>query len=358
RPSEEQLAEHFKDDYDFCAQIQEEAIQNATARQRQRLVNQTAEQLSRVALGAHLNAGLALVGYVVDMRGGAKGSVSSTMFGGGPEYAEMIRRFRGNFTAGMNDITTLLRSCELRLRGLTDDTETPPDPTDDAESPEMKAWLKEVAADKAAHPPGYFAYRNYIHRLGRNLSDEALRLLYEILRWDLGMMYIIANHRLTSKSNTMTPSQFPAEKLLDIAYQLGFVIAGWIEELANNIPAKGVSRKPSGHGTWAPKVHEMVEKRKKFERESNRLGLEGVEAHRYLLKNGVVVLVPLPRNAVMGPLKLLAGSPLVQSPPETLAPNKPPRVYGYKRWKDSNMYKQDVQNGTDSRIKWQSFWHE
>ena len=42
------------------------------------------------------------------------------------------------------------------------------------------------------------------------------------------MMYIIANHRLTSKSNTMTPSQFPAEKLLDIAYQLGFVIAGWI----------------------------------------------------------------------------------------------------------------------------------
>ena len=104
------------------------------------------------------------------------------------------------------------------------------------------------------------------------------------------MMYIIANHRLTSKSNTMTPSQFPAEKLLDIAYQLGFVIAGWIEELANNIPAKGVSRKPSGHGTWAPKVHEMVEKRKKFERESNRLGLEGIEAHRYLLKNGVVVL--------------------------------------------------------------------
>ena len=72
------------------------------------------------------------------------------------------------------------------MRGLTDDTETPPDPTDDAESPEMKAWLKEVAADKAAHPPGYFAYRNYIHRLGKNLSDEALRLLYEILRWDLG----------------------------------------------------------------------------------------------------------------------------------------------------------------------------
>ena len=169
-------------------------------------------------------------------------------------------------------------------------------------------------------------------------------------------MYTFARSRLSSKSNKTTPSQFPAEKLLDIAYQLGFVIAGWIEELANNIPAKGVSRKPSGHGTWAPKVHEMVEKRKKFERESNRLGLEGVEAHRYLLKNGVVVLVPLPRNAVKGPLKLLASSPLVQSPPETLAPNKPPRVYAYKRWKDSNMYKQDVQNGTDSRIKWQPFW--
>ena len=108
-PSDEQLAEHFRDDFDFCAQMQEDEIQNATARQRQRLVNATAEQLSRVALNAHINNGLALVGYVVDLRGGAKGSVSSVMFGGGGAFAEMLRRFKGNFTTGMNDITTLLR---------------------------------------------------------------------------------------------------------------------------------------------------------------------------------------------------------------------------------------------------------
>ncbi|KAI5821509.1 hypothetical protein K523DRAFT_384551, partial [Schizophyllum commune Tattone D] len=239
-PTEEQLVELFKDDWDFCADLQEQLIENATARQRQRLVNQTAEQLSRLALGAYLNSGLAMVGYVVDLRGGAKGAVNSSMFGGGPEYAEMLRRYKGNFTAGMNDVTTLLRSCDLRLRGLADDTEISPlasantaaaalPPTTDEDSPELQAWLKEVAADQALHPPGYFPFRNYFHRLLRNLSDESLRLLYEILRWDLGAMYTFARLRLTSKSNLTTPSQFPAEKLLDIAYQLGFVIANWID---------------------------------------------------------------------------------------------------------------------------------
>ncbi|KAL1754406.1 hypothetical protein FB107DRAFT_275853, partial [Schizophyllum commune] len=358
-PTEEQLIELFKDDWDFCADLQEQLIENATARQRQRL-------LSRLALGAYLNSGLAMVGYVVDLRGGAKGAVNSSMFGGGPEYAEMLRRYKGNFTAGMNDVTTLLRSCDLRLRGLADDTEISPlasantaapalPPTTDEDSPELQAWLKEVAADQALHPPGYFPFRNYFHRLLRNMSDESLRLLYEILRWDLGAMYTFARLRLTSKSNLTTPSQFPAKKLLDIAYQLGFVIANWIDELANNIPEKDYERKPRGR-TWAPKLHEMIEKRKKYEREANRRGLEGIEAHRFLLNQGVIVLVPLPRNAVVGPLEHLAGTPLVQSPPVTQ--HKPPRVYGYKHWADSSMYRQDRRNGTDSRIRWQSFWDD
>ena len=84
-------------------------IQNATARQRQRLVNQSAQQLSRVALGAHMGLGLAIVGYVVDLRSGAKGAVNSAMFGGGASFGELLRRYKGNFIAGMNDVTTLLR---------------------------------------------------------------------------------------------------------------------------------------------------------------------------------------------------------------------------------------------------------
>ena len=108
-PTEEALAKHFKTEYDFCMNIQEEMVQNATARQRQREVNAAAEQLSRIALGAHVNSGLAIVGYVVDLRSGAKGAVNSTMFGGGPTFAELLRRFSGNFTTGLNDITTMLR---------------------------------------------------------------------------------------------------------------------------------------------------------------------------------------------------------------------------------------------------------
>ncbi|KAL1725223.1 hypothetical protein EV714DRAFT_240146 [Schizophyllum commune] len=175
------------------------------------------------------------------------------------------------------------------------------------------------------------------------------------IRIFLGTDLTFARLHLTSKSNLTTPSQFPAEKLLDIAYQLGFVIANWIDELANNIPEKDYERKPRGR-TWAPKLHEMIEKRKKYEREANRRGLEGIEAHPFLLNQGVIVLVPLPRNAVVGPLEHLAGTPLVQSPPVTQ--HKPPRVCGYKRWVDSGMYRQDRRNGTDSRIRWQSFWND
>ena len=54
---------------------------------------------------------------------------------------------------------------------------------------------------------------------------------------------------------------------------------------------------------------------------------------RHLLDHGAVVLMPLPRNAVMGPLRELSMTPLVQSNPITQ--HQPPRVYGYLRWKDS-----------------------
>lgn len=67
-PTEEELAAHFKTEFDFCAAMQEEFVQNATARQRQRMVNDAAEQFSRVALGAHVNSGLAVLGYVIDLR--------------------------------------------------------------------------------------------------------------------------------------------------------------------------------------------------------------------------------------------------------------------------------------------------
>ncbi|KAL1754396.1 hypothetical protein FB107DRAFT_275843 [Schizophyllum commune] len=353
-PTDEQLAEHFKADFDFCAAMQEEMIQNATARQRQRLVNQTAEQLSRVALGAHMNSGLALVGYVVDLRGGAKGSVSSTMFGGGAAFVEMLRRYRGNFTAGMNDVTTLLRSCDLRLRGLTDDTEISTAPATEEESAEARAWRRAIEADMAAHPRGFFTYRNMMSRPGKNRSDEFVRILYEAIRWDLGANYRLANHHLSSKSVEM-PNQIPRSQLLDIAYRLGLVLANWIEELANNMPIKDVPRKPSGR-SWAGKVGEMLERRKKAERESNELGLEGVDALQYLLDHGAVVLMPLPRNAVMGPLRELSMTPLVQSNPVTQ--HQPPRVYGYLRWKDSELYQHDLATGSDSRIKWQSFWED
>ena len=95
------------------------------------------------------------------------------------------------------ELSQCLRSCELRLRGLTDDTESPPavvPKAGEGESPEQLAWLKEVAADQAAHPPGYFPFRNYLHRLLKNLSDESLRLLYEILHWDLGTYAIFSSY--------------------------------------------------------------------------------------------------------------------------------------------------------------------
>ncbi|KAL1711918.1 hypothetical protein EV715DRAFT_268258 [Schizophyllum commune] len=326
-PTEEELAAHFKEEYDFCVNMQEEMQRDATARQRQRLVNSVAHQLSRIALGAHVNSGLAVVGYVVDLRGGAKGAVDSVMFGGGPAYAEMLRRYSGNFRAGMNEIGTILRSCELRLRGLTDDTDA-------------------TTIVESLFPNGWFPDRDWVPELGKNRSDELLRILYELLRWDLGIIYLMADRRLSSQ-HANNPSQFPRAAFPDIAYQLGIILANWPLELQANIPMIGTSRKPSGR-TWSSAVAEAIQRRRDAERESNRLGLSQEAALLFLYNNGAPVLAPLPRRAVNRPLVQLHNNPIVQSPG--------PRRYDYLRWRSSPLYQSDVQNLTDSRIRWQSYW--
>ncbi|KAL1739240.1 hypothetical protein HDZ31DRAFT_77737, partial [Schizophyllum fasciatum] len=320
--SEEALAEHFKDDYEFCVEVQEELLLRATPHQRQRIVNQTAEQLSRVALGAHMNSGIAIVGYIADIRGGAKGAVNSTMFGGGPEYAEI--------------------SCDLRLRGLKEDTEIPA--VVDTSPLDLAS-----AADQDGHPQGWFPYRNYALNPQKNRSDELIRILYAVLRWDLGAIYRLANRRLSSKHAEM-PNQLPRAQLADISYQLGIVLVNWIDELANNLPTSHrVSRKPAGR-SWSNRVAEMLETRKKMERQSNSEGAEGLDALQYLMDHGAVAFVPLPRSAVKHRLSELGDNPIVMSGGR--------RPVAYLRWRSCDMYKKDLDNGTDSRVKWQSFWED
>ncbi|KAL1657636.1 hypothetical protein GGF50DRAFT_121648 [Schizophyllum commune] len=326
-PTEEELAAHFKEEYDFCVSMQEELLQNATARQRQRVVNAAAQQLSRIALGALLNSGLAIVGYVVDLRGGAKGAVNSAMFGGGPPYAELLRRYPGNFTAAMNEMTTILRLCDLRLRGLPDETD-----------------LSGIVTP--LFPPGWYPDRDWDPETGKNRSDELLRILYELLRWDLGVIYVMANRHLSSQ-HAEVPSQFPRASFPDIAYRLCIVLANWPLELQANIPMVGTSRKPSGR-SWSAVVASLIQRRRDAERESNRLGLSGEAALLFLQSNGAPVLAPLPRHAIDRPLIHLGANPIVQSPA--------PRSYDFLRWRSSPLYQSDVRNLTDSRIRWQSYW--
>ncbi|KAI5824358.1 hypothetical protein K523DRAFT_356905 [Schizophyllum commune Tattone D] len=332
-PSHEDAMRHFKKEYDFCVQLDEHIIQNATSRQRQRQLDSLAQQFSRLALAANLNNGVAVVGYIVDLHAKA----NSAMFGGGAVYQELLRRYSGNFSEGLNQMSTLLRACDLRLRGLREDGEV------DAGPP-------------SEHELGWFPERNWDLDPDQNRSDEYLRILYELLRWDLGAIYHMANQRLSSRHTAVEPRQFPRTSWPDIAYRLGICLVNWPEVLRNNMPMEGMKRKPTGR-TWSNVVAAMVNYRRRAEAESNRRGLTNEAALGWLLGSGVPALVPLPREYAVLPHFMLENNPIVQSPrPPTSARVANPRPTTFIRWGQSLRYQQDRNNGEDSRIKWQAYW--
>ena len=103
--------DHFKKEYDYCVEMDQHLINNLTSRQRQRQIDNLAQQFSRLALAANLNNGVGVVGYIVDLNGRA----TSGMFGGGPVYDELLRRYSGNFGRGLEDISTMLRYVPLSV---------------------------------------------------------------------------------------------------------------------------------------------------------------------------------------------------------------------------------------------------
>ncbi|KAL1739132.1 hypothetical protein HDZ31DRAFT_69256 [Schizophyllum fasciatum] len=332
-PSHEDAMHHFKKEYDFCVQLDEHIIHNATSRQRQRQIDSLAQQFSRLALAANLNNGVAVVGYIVDLH--AKANLA--MFGGGAVYQELLRRYSGNFSEGLNQMSTLLRACDLRLRGLREDGEVHAGPPSELER-------------------GWFPERDWDLDPDQNKSDEYLRILYELLRWDLGAIYHMANQRLSSRHTAVEPRQFPRTSWPDIAYRLGICLVNWPEVLRNNMPMEGMKRKPSGR-TWSSVVAAMVNYRRRAEAESNRRGLTNEAALGWLLGSGVPALVPLPREYAILPHFMLENNPVVQSPrPPPSARVANPRPTTFIRWGQSLRYQQDRNNGEDSRIRWQLYW--
>lgn len=104
-PTTDQLMDHFKKEYDYCVEMDRQLIENATSRQRQRQIDALAQQFSRLALAANLNNGVAVVGYIVDLHARAH----TGMFGGGAVYDKLLRRYSGNWTRGLEDVSTMLR---------------------------------------------------------------------------------------------------------------------------------------------------------------------------------------------------------------------------------------------------------
>ncbi|KAL1741020.1 hypothetical protein HDZ31DRAFT_67338 [Schizophyllum fasciatum] len=101
----EAIARHFKEQYDFCADLAHVAEKKMSTRQRQKEIDSLGEQFSKLALGAHMSNNVGVVGYVVDLHGWA----TSAMFGGGPTYQELLRRYSGNFSESLHQVTTILR---------------------------------------------------------------------------------------------------------------------------------------------------------------------------------------------------------------------------------------------------------
>ncbi|TRM61205.1 hypothetical protein BD626DRAFT_570875 [Schizophyllum amplum] len=317
-PTEEQLADHFKDDYDFCVELDADLLLNATGRQRQRQVDNVAQQMSRLSLAAHLNGGLGVVGYVIDLRGAARGSVNSAMFGGGPAYTEMLRRFSGNFTQGLNDMSTILRSCDLRVRGLQEDS---------------------AVTALEDYEDGYFPDRNW-NPEAKNEADQVIGLLYMVLRWDLS----------SRPASPVVLANSPRAIFTDIAYLLGIVLVNWPMEFVANMPVFKLPRKPAGRH-WRPRMVEMVRLRRSLERESNRLGLRDLDALNFLHEKGAFALVPLPAMAELPPLRLLGRNPIVKTPAEGIMASK-----SLVTWNKSKRYISDMEEGEDSRRKWQPWW--
>ncbi|KAL1743154.1 hypothetical protein HDZ31DRAFT_65306 [Schizophyllum fasciatum] len=339
----EVVAQHFKEQYDFCVGVAEAVDKKMTTRQRQKEMDNLGEHFSKLALGVNMNSNAIVVGYVVDPSGRA----TSAMFGGGPVYQELLRRYSGNFFEGMHQITTILRSCSLSLRGLKEDGEVRA----------IEANIPHPVGDTE----GWFPSRDWsVHE--QNSSDGHLRILSELFRWDLNEIYRMAGERVTSRNVRKDLKKFPRKIFPDIAYKLGICLANWPVEWRENVPAGDNDRKPSTPG-WSATMRKMLDFRKRAELESNLQGLEGEQALGFLLGAGVPVILPLPRPYIMQPLHMLAQNPIVQT---LRLPHKDEegkmvdeaqrRPASILTWGNSLRFQKDLEGDGDCRIRWQSFW--
>ncbi|KAL1659790.1 hypothetical protein GGF50DRAFT_119552 [Schizophyllum commune] len=335
-PTDEAIYELFEPEITYVKNLHAEIKISERIKEREKALNDVAEDISRMSTGLSINNGFAIVAYVVDVEGTMGGKfASSKIAGGGPAMEPMIQGYEGNWGKSMSEVTTVLRSYNLHALGI-------------CPIPGQKMYP-------------YYPRRDWRPASDKNPVDIYNQVMCECLRYDITKAYDRSGLRLSSTSTTGLIGQIPREvsKIANICFILGIHAVNWPDTLLECCPGRTKQSKPGKGGTAT--LLSMLKKREEWEDEVNA----GTQppTDEALFKYGAVGFVSLSAEQFTGPLTAdMASTPIARGAyldPSAQGAKALSRLtkYGvYATWESSPLFKTDLAQGSDSRRKWQDFW--